>query len=348
MLAAGTLCDMGKRYTRVHRLLRIVGLIQSSRDMNAQKLADLCKMHIRSIYRDLDTLKEIGILCDFDPEAQGYTIAAGVFMPPVDLTTEEALALIGLIENCSKPANLPFVHTAARAVEKIRSQLPPKIIDELQPLDRRIHIALARGMADDSPHQVYEQMRRAIATKRALRCRYDSNKHIGSNGDPDKPFVFKPYALWYCQRAWYVVGQRSDRDGPRQLKLNRFTSVAPTDKPYFIPDDFDLASSLGNAWRMMRGDTRYDIAIRFHQPFAETVTETRWHPTQQEEWSDDGQSVTLRFSIDGLDEITWWILGYGPGAEVLEPKELRNRVGALLAQAAAIYNPKNKPARKGH
>lgn len=337
-----TYAAMGKRYTRVHRLLRLIALIQSSRDMTAPKLAKLCEIHERTIFRDIDTLNAAGIPCSFDEEAGGYRIAPGFYMPPVDLTAEEALAIVGLIEHCSQPANIPFMRTAARAVEKIRSQLPAKVLDALAPLDKRIHIGLARGMADDSPHQVYEQMRRAIATKRALRCRYDSNKHNGaSNGDPDKPFVFKPYALWYCQRAWYVVGQRSDRDEPRQLKLNRFTSVAPTDKPYFIPDDFDLASSLGNAWRMMRGQPRYDIAIRFQQPFAETVTETRWHSTQEEEWSDDHQSVTLRFNVDGLDEIVWWVLGYGPGAEVVEPKDLRDRVHDLLKQAASVYDKKS-------
>ncbi len=333
---------MGKRYTRVHRLLQIISLLQSKRGLKPADLSKLCETSLRTIYRDVVAINAAGIPCGMDDDTDGYTVGRGYFMPPVDLTTEEALALIGLIENCSRPANIPFMHTAARAVEKIRSQLPAKVIDQLQPLDQRVHIALARGMADDSPKDVYELMRHAIATKRALRCRYDSNK---PNDNPDRPFVFKPYILWYCQRAWYIVGQRDDRDGPRQLKLSRFTSVKPTDKPYFIPDDFNLAAELGHAWRMIRDNKCYDVVIRFKQPFAETVSETRWHPTQEEEWSEDRETVILRFNVDGLKEIVWWILGYGPGAEVLDPPELREKVRELLTEASALYVPKKNPRK---
>jgi len=330
---------MGKRYTRVYRLLKLISLIQAKRGLTPTDLAELCEVHVRTVHRDVDALNAAGIPCGFDNDEGGYRIQRGFFMPPVDLTTEEALSLIALIEQVSKPANIPFMHTAAQAVEKIRSQLPAKVLEVLQPLDNRIHIGLACGMADDSPHQVYHQMRTAIATKRALRCRYESNN---DSGKPAHPFVFKPYALWYCQRAWYVAGQRDDRDGPRQLKLNRFIAVTPTDKPYFIPDDFDLTAQLGLAWRMIRGEKRYDVAVRFKQPFAETVSETRWHSTQQEQWSEGHQSVTLRFTVDGLDEIVWWILGYGPGAEVLEPAELRTQIHDLLARAVAVYDTKQK------
>ena len=45
-------------------------------------------------------------------------------------------------------------------------------------------------------------------------------------------------------------------------------------------------------------------------------------------------SVTLRFTIDGFDEICWWILSYGPHCQVLEPPELIQKI-ATLAQATA-------------
>jgi len=193
---------------------------------------------------------------------------------------------------------------------------------------------------------VYNLIQQAITNRRALRCRYESNKTSTTGTRPQ--FVFKPYCLWYCQRAWYAFGRRSDRPDLRLMKLNRFVSAQPTGEPYHIPDDFKLADHLGHAWRMIRGETRYRVAVRFKQPFAETASETRWHPTQEpEEWSDDGQYVTLRFTVDGLDEIVWWVLGYGPNAQVLEPPELREKITELLTQAAAVYkkNPKRKRPR---
>jgi predicted DNA-binding transcriptional regulator YafY len=30
--------------------------------------------------------------------------------------------------------------------------------------------------------------------------------------------------------------------------------------------------------------------------------------------------------VDGLGEITWWVLGYGDQVQVLAPKQLRDRI----------------------
>jgi len=98
-------------------------------------------------------------------------------------------------------------------------------------------------------------------------------------------------------------------------------------------------TAVGNAWRMIRGKQRYEIEVLFEKEFANTASETRWHPTQQEQWGDDGR-VTLTFSIDGLDEIVWWVLGYGPGATVIGPPELRKRVHSLASETVRRYSKK--------
>ena len=82
---------------------------------------------------------------------------------------------------------------------------------------------------------------------------------------------------------------------------------------------------------MIRGDPRHRVVVRFEPEFSDNASETRWHSTQEEQWDENGR-VTLTFTVDGLDEIVWWVLGYGPGATVLEPPELigpRARVGCV-------------------
>jgi len=302
--------------------------------MKVQDLAEACERSSRTIYRDLKTLNESGIPNGFDKETNGYRIQRGFFMPPVELTFEEAMAMVALLERVGDDTQIPFLETAQIVAEKIRSQLPPALLREVETFDDCVQIDLARRSVDDSDRDVYRTMRRAIADKRLLHCRYDSVH--SKRDDASETFEFRPYALWYCQRAWYAVGKRSDRDDARRLKLNRFTFVKRTEQPYHIPDDFDLQAFQGNAWRMIRGDDEHHVAIRFTPQFAETVSETRWHPTQQAEWHDD-ESVTLTFTVDGLDEIVWWVLGYGPGAKVLQPPELTDRVRELALATCAQY-----------
>ncbi len=334
---------MGRIYTRVHRLLRLIVAIQSKGGLGAADLARLCEVHERTVYRDIDTLNASGVPCAFDLESRGYRIGASFFMPPVELTFEEAMAIVALLEEAGDGTQIPFLGAAARAAEKLRSQFPAAVLDSVDPVDGHVHIDLARSASDDSARDVYDEVRDAIASRRILRCKYDATSHSDGrearNGDEDaeREFDLRPYALWFCQRAWYVVGHHGDRNAVRRLKLNRFTSVKPTDRPFAIPDDFDLHEDLGNAWRMIRGDRRYDVAIRFESGFADSASETRWHPTQKEEWDQETGTVTLHFTIDGLDEIVWWVLSYGPAATVLQPPELAERVRDLVKATAERY-----------
>ena len=42
-------------------------------------------------------------------------------------------------------------------------------------------------------------------------------------------------------------------------------------------------------------------------------------------------------TVSGLDEISWWILGYGDQAEVIKPARLRRIVCQRAKNMAAIY-----------
>jgi len=68
----------------------------------------------------------------------------------------------------------------------------------------------------------------------------------------------------------------------------------------------------------------YNIKLRFLPKVANNVTEVQWHSTQKVTRNSDG-SATMEFRVDGLGEITWWILGYGDQVQVLAPKALREK-----------------------
>ena len=69
----------------------------------------------------------------------------------------------------------------------------------------------------------------------------------------------------------------------------------------------------------------YDIKLRFLPKVAKNVSEVQWHSTQKVTPNEDN-SATLEFRVDGLNEIAWWILGYGDQVQVLAPAALRKIV----------------------
>jgi predicted DNA-binding transcriptional regulator YafY len=73
--------------------------------------------------------------------------------------------------------------------------------------------------------------------------------------------------------------------------------------------------------------------LRFCPEIAAEVAEVQWHKTQTASFEDDGSAV-LKFRVDGLNEITWWVLGYGNQVEVLVPKTLRQRIAQITSKIA--------------
>ncbi|MHC4123416.1 MAG: WYL domain-containing protein [Planctomycetota bacterium] len=106
--------------------------------------------------------------------------------------------------------------------------------------------------------------------------------------------------------------------------MNRIKEVETLKKCY-TDNDFDLHEYIGRAWSMIPEGRIYNVRLRFLPMVARNVTEVQWHSTQKVTQNNDG-SATIEFRVDGLGEITWWILGYGDQVQVLSPKALREKV----------------------
>ena len=72
----------------------------------------------------------------------------------------------------------------------------------------------------------------------------------------------------------------------------------------------------------------YNIKLRFSPQVAQTVAQIQWHRTQTVTKNNDGSAI-IEFRVDGLGEITWWILSYGDQVQVLAPKILREKIARI-------------------
>jgi predicted DNA-binding transcriptional regulator YafY len=217
----------------------------------------------------------------------------------------------------------------------------------LDHIENHLAIQLAPTAAGDSSADVYGTIRRALATTHVVECQYESVS-IDAEDKHGRSFEFRPYALLFNQRAWYALGFHDSHGEIRCLKLSRFSRTRILQKKYLIPADFSLDAYLGNAWRFIRGKERFLIDLWFDQQFAETISETQWHRTQKITWNDDA-SITFSCTVDGLDEIVWWILSMGPHCVVKKPKRLAHAVEDLARGIVARYSAaslkKNQPRK---
>jgi predicted DNA-binding transcriptional regulator YafY len=326
---------MAADYSKMARLLRLVLLMQQDEAGGAKELADKLGVVERTLYRDLNILESLGIPCYHDPDSGRYRIRKDFFLPPLQLTSSEVLALSVIAEQIAGQEQIALTRPAARALEKIRGQLPDRVLRSADAMEPHVEIKLPpSGPADEAYGQVYDIIQQGIASHRSLRCRYDS---LNPETDTERTFLFDPYMLSFDQRAWYVVGHHHARSGIRRLKLVRFTDIRLTDQPFVMPADFSMDAFRGDAWRMVRGDQRYKVVVHFDAMMAETVQDTHWHRTQEVDFEEDG-SLIFRCEVEGLDEIVWWVLGYGPHARVIQPPALIAQVAAKVREMARVYD----------
>jgi predicted DNA-binding transcriptional regulator YafY len=317
------------------RLLELIMAIQSDRFPNARMLAERCEVSRRTIYRDLDTLAAAGISVNYRPDRQGYQLARGCAFPLPILAEKEALALLVLVRQWKGGAGLDLIRHARDGAVKLVHALPAdvrnRVLTQAEPVPDETNLTPPRP----DRKVVYDAILDALARRLQIRIWYRNP----SESTPQTTRL-SPYRLMLAREIWYVVGRSTSHRQVRVFRIPWIEQVTPTTDPYTIPPRFNLERFLGLAWAMERGEQRHEVWLRFSRRFAPEIREVFWHRSQRVvEWPDG--RADLHLVIDGLDEITGWVLGFGDEVEVLAPTELRGRVHAVAVRVATIHSPRS-------
>lgn len=318
--------------SRTRRLLQLIGLLQAGRSQNVDGLAQACQVSRRTIFRDLDVLRQSGVPLVFDENEQRYRIPSHYYLPPTNFTPEEALALIVLCSDLGEHSHLPFFRPAQSAALKLESSLPERLRRQLRASGSAIKIRLEPSNQLSAHKDIYEQLVEALSGRCCVRLGYRSplQSEISTK--------VHPYRLLFSRRSWYLIGRSSLHRSVRTFNVGRIMRLEVLEDQYDIPRGFSLSRYLRNAWHLVPepGPDR-KVTVRFSKLVAQNVAEVAWHKTQQLHFNDDG-TLDYQVTVSGLTEMSWWILGYGDQAEVLAPKELRERIATKAARMVEIYN----------
>lgn len=306
--------------SRVSRVVQILTTLQARRGYRAGDLSRMFGTSRRTIFRDLKELANIGVPYRYDAKTRGYSIDPEFFLPPINLSVREALSILMLVHKVRNQVQLPFKRSALLAALKIESTLPVKMRQYCNGVLRGISTRAGAQAPTNTLDRTFSTLQKAMIEKRKIHMRYNSLFEA-------QPIELQlcPYHLLYNQRAWYVLGLSSKHGTVRTFKLNRIEQLEILKRRFCDGDEFDVYEYLGRAWSMIPEGRIYSVKLRFSPKVANNVSEVQWHSTQKVTRNEDG-SATLEFRVDGLGEITWWVLGYGDQVQVLAPRVLRQRV----------------------
>jgi proteasome accessory factor B len=319
--------------SRIHRLLTLIGLLQAGREHSIDAIARACKVHRRTVFRDLETLREAGVPLEFDAENQRYAIPGTYYLPPTDFTPAEALTLIVLCHEMGDRSRLPFFEPVGSACVKLESALPSNLREWVRRVAGTIQIQPTPHSQVEGKAPIYQQLLDAVGRRQCVRIGYDSlteREAISTR--------LEIYRLLFSRRSWYAIGRSSLHRSVRTFNVGRIQHCEPVDESYQIPQNFSVDRYLRNAWHMIpESGPDHEVLVRFHPMVAQNVAEILWHKTQRTRILPDG-SLEFAATVSGLKEISWWILGYGEQAEVIRPEPLRQIIGRHAAALHARYN----------
>ncbi len=317
--------------SRVYRLLKLITILQSRRSYNSEELAGELEVSRRTIFRDLNMLEMAHIPYFYDGDSNGYRINRHFFLPPVNLTLTEALAMLVLTGRMRGSSKLPLLSEAYPAAMKLESALPKAIRRNVGSVIDKLSIAAGAMSRHEALEGVFDNLVRAIGQKHVCRMVYISfleHKQITSN--------VRPLRLTFHGRAWYLIAYSAGHREIRTFKLGRIRRLDVTARTFTEPADVDIEEHFGRAWSMIPEGRLYNVHLHFAPKVAGNVAEVQWHESQRVEWNEDG-SIEFRVRVDGLGEITWWILGYGDQVEVLSPAALRKRIAGIAGTMVAKH-----------
>ncbi|MFI6469063.1 helix-turn-helix transcriptional regulator [Streptomyces sp. NPDC050516] len=172
----------------------------------------------RTVQRDLQALMESGVPVRCEAGRRGgWFIDPGMTLPPVNLTSEEALAVAAALAGAE--SSTPFSSGARGAMRKLAAALSADAASSVRDLASRIHVLPGRTSAG-----VLRTVELAVLERRLLRIRYADAAGCESSR------LVEPGGLLCAEGGWYLLAWCRLREAGRGFRLDRIRAAEPLDE----------------------------------------------------------------------------------------------------------------------
>jgi len=318
--------------SKFSRMMDIVMYLQARSLVKAQELADILETDLKTVYRDIESLRTANIPVESKPGRYGgFYIPKDFYFKAPKLTSEEIAVLFFAGEVLVKKNGFMFEKDFKTALTKLKNTLAKEEIKtssgKISSISYEIETLKTRLWEN-----LFYIIEKCISEKKSIEVEYYTLSR-----DETKRRILDPYHLIYKNGAWYLIAFCHWRKDVKIFRVDRIKDVNETGKTFVIKKSFSLRDYLKNSWQITRGE-EVNVVVRFFPPASRMVREMEWLPTQKITEEKDG-AIVFSARVSGLIEIKRWILGYGSQAEVLEPRSLRQEISSEINNILNRYAP---------
>lgn len=318
--------------SKADNMLSILWLLQLGKQMTAQQIADHLEIHVRTVYRYIDSLCASGvpIIADSGPNG-GYRLQGSFIESPLRFDMEEQKALMHA-SIFAKESGYPFTDALQRAVDKMKLYTNADQLDQIMRHSDGISVISPPINGKLTKHlQILEE---ASAQGHTLKMEYD-------NGKSEAPVTrdLDPYGITYWKGSWYTVGYCHLRGQPRSFRVDRIVHLTLTDQRFqrqaeFTTKEFLIENLLPGSLIAqelisvrIRGYKQALDELCRHWLFSHALKER----TEEEAIFHLGQASLLSY-------VPYFLLPYGKSLTILEPGVLVEKLAEISASIAEHYD----------
>jgi predicted DNA-binding transcriptional regulator YafY len=302
---------------RASRLVSFLLVLQTRGQLTALELAERLEVSERTVQRDAQALAEAGVpIVSIRGPAGGYRLERGYRTKLTGLDAVEAEALF-----VGPAAELGLGRELAAARLKLIASLPAELQERAGRAARLFHVDTRGWFREEDRVPHLPVIAGALWRGRRLEVRYREGAAVVSRR-------LDPLGLILKAGVWYLLAQR--RGEERAYRVSRIVSARERAEPATRPHGFDLATAWADrSAEFERSRTRIEVTVRISRAQVRYLRAPRI--------VEDDERPTVIAQFEGLDHAVRALLAYGPDAEVLAPRELRDRIAEAAVATAALY-----------
>lgn len=346
---------------RTDRMLGILLLLRGGRVVTAAELASHFEVSVRTIYRDVDALTELGVPIYVERGRRGgFRLLQGYFLPALAFTKEEAISLALGVTLLRSLRARPHAASLDAAERKLLAAMPERLAAILTSAERFIGVeappddAFAQERPNVTTASEPDNMRerraidaflQGILAGTAVWLRYRSPYRAAS-----QETTAAPRGAFWDRQHWYLVGEIVGGETTTRLwRADRVEQIRATSQPIAPDPAFDVRDLLGRAWlRSAMRDWSREAPVRIRlTPSQADRLRADWYYGQATFEPINEQAVIMTFGESQRDYVFALLRWLGPGAELMEPREWREELHDELARLAAVYSPVETSTRAG-
>ena len=208
--------------SRSQRLLALIqALRRYRRPVAGAALAEEFGISLRTLYRDVESLKALGAPIDGEAGV-GYVLRPGLMLPPLMFSDAEIEALVLGSRWVSQRTDGPLADAARNALAKIAAVLPDDLRESLDATS----LLIGPGETIASGDAGLVSIRAAIRAEHKLRIGYADGA-----GAPTVRAIW-PFALAFFDQVRIVVAWCELRRDYRHFRIDRIRAIEATGERY--------------------------------------------------------------------------------------------------------------------